>query len=579
MTLGKQDLDTQVAAWLARDPDPQSHFELEELMRQGDTTKLQLAFAARLTFGTAGLRGTLGPGPAHMNRLVVRETSVGLANYLLAQVPDAAARGVVVGHDARRGSRAFAEDAAAIFAALGLRVHLFDGHMPTPVCAFAVCDLGAAAGVVVTASHNPPEYNGYKVYWENGAQIIPPHDAGIAAAIDVAARAPLPVCDIEAARATGKISSIGAALVERYLTGVESLSVHPKIPARERLVIAYTPLHGVGAEVAEAALARVGFTQVHTTPSQREPDGAFPTVRFPNPEEPGAMDAVLAVAARCEAALACANDPDADRLAVAVRCQDGSYRMLTGNEVGVLLGWDRLQNAPPDALVVTTIVSSRLLGVIAKKAGAHYGETLTGFKWIANYGLERRTHGERFVFGYEEALGYTIGGLVRDKDGISALVAFVEMAAAALARKKTVLDLLEEIYRTYGLYLTAQRTLPLPADGDAAKVGRLLRQRRPERIAGRGVTCTEDVLAGTRSLAGGTQEALGLPRADVLVYHLAGDARVIVRPSGTEPKIKCYYEVAGEVGPHEDLASAEARSRSALDELCDRHQQELAKIL
>ncbi len=569
-------MDPRVAAWLRRDPDPFTRAELKRLVDAGDTAGVERAFAGRLEFGTAGLRGVLGPGPARMNRLVVRETTAGLARHLVATVDRAAERGVVIGYDGRVLSRELAHDTACVLAACGIRARLFDRMLPTPICAFAVRELEAAAGVMVTASHNPPEYNGYKVYWENGAQIIPPHDTGIAAEIDRAAREEIPWRELDDARTAGLVEMLGPEILARYLAGVASLSIHPRSPARARLRIAYTPLHGVGAVVAEAALAAAGFGEVRTVASQREPDGRFPTVRFPNPEEPGAMDAVLALGEDMRADLAMANDPDADRLAVAVRRPEGGFRVLTGNEVGVLLGWDRIAQATPRGLVVTTIVSSRQLGALARARGVGYAETLTGFKWIANEGLRREAQGERFVFGYEEALGYTVGGLVRDKDGVSALVCFAEMAASLAARGETVLDLLETLAREVGLYVTAQRSLAL-APG-APRPGDVLRKSPPAAIAGRRVERSVDVLAGTARTAGGRTEQIALPSSDVLVYELAGDARVVVRPSGTEPKLKCYYELRETVGAAEAMGAAEARARAGLDALVREHQAELTAL-
>jgi len=571
-------MDERVHEWLQRDPDPQTRAALEQAVARGDSAELAQAFGSRLEFGTAGLRGILGAGPARMNRLVVRETTAGLATYLFDKVASVATRGVVIGYDARRGSRVFAEDAACVLAGCGIKAYLFERECPTPLCAFATRELGAAAGVMVTASHNPPEYNGYKVYWDNGAQIIPPHDAGIAAAILDAATLPLPWHEFQVARAEGRIVDLDDTMAERYLAGIAGLSIHPPSAARARLGIAYTPLHGVGARLAEQALARAGFTKVRTVASQREPDGAFPTVRFPNPEEPGAMDALVALAVEMKAELACANDPDADRLAVAVRRPDGTYRVLSGNEIGVLLGFDRLSGAPKDALVVTTIVSSRLLGAMAKARGAAYEETLTGFKWIANVGLAREAEGARFVFGYEEALGYTIGGLVRDKDGISALTMFAEMTAALCERGESVLDRLDAIAREFGLYATRQKSLALDPK-QSATVGGKLRTSPARAIAGHRVLMIDDLLSGLRTRSDGKNERLTLPASDVLIYSIEGEGRVIVRPSGTEPKLKCYYELRLAVATGEPVADTERRAAVALDGLIAAHQRELAAAL
>ncbi|MEK7706290.1 MAG: phospho-sugar mutase [Myxococcota bacterium] len=568
-------MDEQIQRWLERDPDPATRKELGELVARNDTAEIAQRFRGRLEFGTAGLRGVLGAGPMCMNRLVVRETTAGLGSYLQEQIEDARKRGVVIGYDGRHGSKTFAEDAAAVLAALGLRVHLYDRLVPTPLVAFAVRKLGAAAGVMVTASHNPPAYNGYKVYWQHGAQIIAPHDRGIASAIVLAAETEIPWLNPDEARRRGLIEALGDAMIEAYLDGVASLSIHKKGKRRAGMRIAYTPLHGVGAVIAERALAQAGFASVHTVASQREPDGDFPTVSFPNPEEPGAMDAVLALAREVDAVLAVANDPDADRLCAAVRRAPGDYRVLTGDQLGVLLGADRLAKAPRRAVVASTIVSSRLLGVIAAAEGVAYEETLTGLKWIAEAGFRREARGDRFLFGYEEALGYAIGGLVRDKAGISALVALCELAAHCANRGETLLDRLEAIYRRHGLYLTAQRSIPLPPDTEAPGIGAKLRMSTPKMIAGRRVAAVTDVIASERTYADGRTEALTLPKSDVLVYLLEDDARVVVRPSGTEPKVKCYYEVHEHVAESEQLKVACARAETSLAQLILQHQREL----
>jgi phosphomannomutase len=575
-------LDQRVSDWLGRDPDPETRAELEQLVTSGNTEEIERRFYGRLQFGTAGIRGVLGAGPTRMNRLVVRETTAGLGAYLLQEVPGAVDRGVVVGYDGRRKSRVFAEDAAGVLAGMGLRVFLTRREQPTPIGSFAVKDLGAAGGIVITASHNPPEYNGCKVYWQNGAQIVPPHDTGIAVRVEEAKDRPLPWMDPEEAKKKSLIVSLRGDLVERYLDGLEGLSIHRPDPLRAEMVIAYTPLHGVAAPVAEKALKRAGFTRVFTVESQREPDANFPTVRFPNPEEPGAMDAVLALAKDKSAELAFANDPDGDRLAVAVRTPTGNYCMLTGDQLGVLLGAEILDSASDPVTVATTVVSSRMLGVMARVKGADYVETLTGFKWIVNQGLAREKEGYRFAFGYEEALGYCVGTLVPDKDGISAMVAFAELAAHCRQEGMSVLDRLEHLYRSYGLFVTAQRSLAFDPDRnrdvEGSSLCAKLRTTPPAVIAGRAVRFRLDVSDGKRVGSDGQVEPSHLPTGDVLVYELEGDARVIVRPSGTEPKLKCYYEVRETIGPDETFANAEARAASALEDLIAKHQSELLTL-
>ncbi len=556
-----ESIESAARAWLEEDPDAATRAELEALMSDPDA--LAERFGGRLQFGTAGIRGVVGAGPMRMNRVMVRRVSAGLADYVIANVADAKTRGIVIGYDARTNSREFAEDAARVFLGKGIAVYLATSLFATPTTAFAVTDRGAAAGVMVTASHNPPEYNGYKVYWENGAQIIPPHDAGISAAIDaVGSTTALALPDLDTCRADGLLVDLGDDVVDRYLAGVRALAPNVEPAQAADVVIAYTPLHGVGARFVEAALADAGFGAVHTEASQREPDGAFPTVAFPNPEEEGAMDAVLALGGQCGADLVLANDPDADRLAVAIPHRDGSgYQMLTGDQIGVLLADYLIERGGDDArMVAATIVSSQLLGVMADKLGIEYRETLTGFKWIANAALATDA---RFVMGYEEALGYCIGDLVRDKDGVSAATTFAELCAYARARGETIGDRLERIYRRFGLFLTQQKSLVLP--GQLDKIAALMtrfRQSPPAHIGGFAVSEFVDLAAPA---------AKPVP-TNALIFRLEGGRRVIMRPSGTEPKLKSYYEVREPVAEGEAVSAAVGRAEVSLAALRDAHQ-------
>ena len=564
--------------WLARDPDPESRSELQGLIDAGDEDELARRFDSRLEFGTAGLRGVVGAGPGMMNRLVIRETSAGLGSYLLREVADAAQRGVVVAYDGRPDSCQFARDAASVFAALGITVHFTEAVAATPVAAFGVVQLGAAAGVVVTASHNPPQYNGYKVYWENGAQIIPPHDAGIASAIDTAAQSDVPWLDFDEATVAGRINILGADFYRSYVDTIQGNALFSGDHSETSIGIAYTAMHGVGAEMAETLLSEAGFDRVYSVASQREPDGRFPTVNFPNPEEPGAMDAVLALAAEHQATLACANDPDADRLAVAVRTQSGDYQMLTGDMLGVLLANYLLHKAHAFVpIVCTTIVSSSMLQSIAEAAGAVYYETLTGFKWLTNVALDHEDEQHRFLFAYEEALGYACGRQVRDKDGLSALLAFAQMTQALSRQGMTVLDQLESLYRQHGLFLTGQRSIALTPG--ARPLGDLLRENPPAQIAESPVVQIDDLDSGSRRYADGRTEDIDFPQSDVLIYRLQNKARVIVRPSGTEPKVKCYYEVVEDVAGDAPFSAAMQQAQSSLANLAEAHQESVAALL
>lgn len=562
-------LREKVKLWIAQDPDSLTRQELESLLAQGADEELSERFSGTLEFGTAGLRGTLGGGPMKMNRAVVRRTSAGLATYLKAAVKNAAARGVVVGFDGRRMSREFAEETASTLAGAGLLVHLFDTLCPTPMVAYGVLQTNAAAGIMVTASHNPPEYNGYKVYWENGAQIIPPHDKGISNAIDeVGPLQTLPMPPLDKARRKGLIRSLGTELEARYLGEVRKLVLHPEIT--RDLEIVYTPLHGVGGRLAKAALAQAGFTRVAQVEAQFEPDGRFPTVRFPNPEEKGALDLAFALARERRADLVIANDPDADRLSVAVPTGTGDYVQLSGDQVGALLAYYLLteQSGGANRAVVTTIVSSSLLSRMAEVLGVRYAEVLTGFKWIANRALALESEGADFVMGYEEALGYTLGRIVRDKDGISAAAVFAELTAFCKSEGKTVLGYLETIYRRFGLFQSGQHNVVLPGSAGAAQIQEIMKRLRttpPKAVGAAPVNAVRDLLAGTRRSADG-EHPIDLPRSDVLVFELA-DARITCRPSGTEPKIKYYFELREQIAIEEPFAQAKARAEEKMKAL------------
>jgi len=562
-------------AWLAEDPDAKTAAELRSLIERADKRdeaalrELREAFDGQLEFGTAGLRGLLGAGPQRMNRVLVRKVTAGLAAYLREHVPDAGSRGVVIGHDARHNSRIFAEDTARVLAGAGIMVYLAHRPWPTPTTAWAVTELRCAAGVMVTASHNPPAYNGYKVYWGNGAQIVPPHDKGIAEAIareEKRGRSDqLPMPNLAEARAKGLVVDLDENLHDKYLAAVVALREQPTLDGAG-LIIAYTPLHGVGAASVEPALERAGFPRVHTEFAQRHPDPDFPTVSFPNPEEKGAMDRVLELARRSNAELVLANDPDADRLCVAVP-DDGSYRVLTGDQVGALLA-DYLLTVGHKGkrMVATTIVSSQLLSFLAQQVGADYRETLTGFKWIGNAAMDyEKQVGGRFVMGYEEALGYSVGPLVRDKDGVSACVIFAELVVWNRARGKTVLDHLDDIYRRVGLFVTEQVSITKPGSEGLAEIRAAMtrfRGKPPTEISGFAVEQVVDLSKGEG----------GLPPSDVLVFKLAGGRRIIMRPSGTEPKLKSYYEVRVPVGSGEPIADARTRGLAELAKLRDAHQ-------
>jgi phosphomannomutase len=584
-----------VEAWIADDPDVEDGAELRALLDQAfpdagtgngsdggrpapeqaatALAELRDRFAGRLEFGTAGLRGVVAAGPNRMNRAVVRGATAAVAGWLLGAGPGGA-RGegwlpdaprsdgsggsvvvgdgsagsgvsVVVGCDARHRSAEFAAEAAGVLAGAGVSVHLLPLPCPTPLLAFAVRYLAASAGVMITASHNPAADNGYKLYLSDGAQVIPPVDAQVEERI--AALGPLsrvPVAD----PGSPLITRHGDEVARAYLDAVVAVAAG-SAAERRPLTVVYTPMHGVAGPLMLRAMAQAGFAAPHVVARQAEPDPDFPTVAFPNPEEPGALDLALADARRLGADLVVASDPDGDRLAVAVPEPHGGWRVLTGDQVGALLGASLLERtaggpAPGDRLVASTIVSSTLLSKIAAAAGARYAETLTGFKWITRAGDQ--VPGARFVFGYEEALGYAVGDVVRDKDGIGAALAVLRLASDAAAAGRSVLDRYDELETAHGVHLTSQVTL---RTADQAQVMSRLRAEPPTALGGEPVS----------SLADLAHPGSALPPADVLIFRLPG-ARVVLRPSGTEPKIKCYIEV---VEPLDGRSLAQARDAAA----------------
>ncbi|MFF3212195.1 phospho-sugar mutase [Streptomyces sp. NPDC002886] len=536
----QDDLIARAQAWLAEDPDPETADELAKLIEAGDTTELADRFSGMLQFGTAGLRGELGAGPMRMNRNVVIRAAAGLAAYLKAQ---GHADGlVVVGYDARYKSADFARDTAAVMIGAGLRAAVLPRPLPTPVLAYAIRHLGAVAGVEVTASHNPPRDNGYKVYLGDGSQIVSPADAEIAAQIDaIAALADVP-------RAEDGWQDLGDEVLEAYLARTDAV-LTPGSPRGVRTV--YTAMHGVGKDVVLAAFARAGFPAPVLVAEQAEPDPAFPTVAFPNPEEPGAMDLSFATAARVDPDIVIANDPDADRCAVAVPdpASASGWRMLRGDEVGALLA-AHLVHKGARGVFAESIVSSSLLGRIAEAAGVGYEETLTGFKWIS------RVEGLRY--GYEEALGYCVDPEgVRDKDGVTAALLVAELASELKEQGRTLTDLLDDLAMEHGLHATDQLSVRVEDLSVIASAMAALRAEPPASLAGLRVTSAEDLNEGTATL----------PPTDGLRYYLEGDykARVIVRPSGTEPKLKCYLEVVVPVAEAADLLPARARGQEVLD--------------
>ena len=544
--------------WLAADPDPETGAELRALLA-GDPVDLERRFEGRLAFGTAGMRGRMGAGPLRMNRVLVRMVAAALAERVLQEREERPH--VMVGYDARHKSGLFADDTARVLAARRVPVTVLPGPVPTPVLAFAVKHLDASAGVMVTASHNPRTDNGYKVYWRGGRQLAAPTDAEISRIID---RTAPPVPGDLASGDDPLVAAAGDDLIEAYLEAVAGLLA----PQGSRSVrIAYTPLHGVGAATFLRALSHAGFDPPAVVAGQAEPDPDFPTAPFPNPEETGVLDPLMALAADTGADVALAHDPDADRLAVAVPAA-GRWRMLTGDETGCLLaeyllGRDEGRRDGRHRLLVNTVVSSRLLRRIAAHHGAEWAETLTGFKWIMQAHSQRASSHD-LVLGYEEALGYAVGEAVSDKDGIGAALVMAELVAELKARGQTLSDLLDDLHRRHGVHASGQRSIRFEStpgrEQPRERAMAALREAPPAGLAGAAVTAVHDLAAGSGDL----------PPADAVVLEVSGrEARVIVRPSGTEPKMKVYAEAVvapptgGDDVPWLGPARVEARTRMA----------------
>lgn len=529
-------------AWLAQDPDPVTRAELSARIADaegGDDAALAAiadAFGGRLQFGTAGLRGELGAGPNRMNRVLVAQATAGFARFLVEREAEPS---IVVGYDGRTSSDVFARDAAAIMAGAGVRATLLPRALPTPVLAFAVRHLGASAGVMVTASHNPPRDNGYKVYLggdDEGSQIVPPVDGEIAARIaEVAAStafADLPL---------GEFATADDEVWRAYVRATAALAGPP---ASEPQTVVYSAMHGVGSETVRAVVEAAGYPALVEVREQAEPDGAFPTVAFPNPEEPGAMDLAYATAAAAGADLVLVNDPDADRLSVAIPDpeREGGWRQLTGNEVGLLLGWDAARSAHGHGTLAASIVSSPGLQAVAEAHGLAFATTATGFKWISRV--------PDLVYGYEEALGYLVNpGTVRDKDGISSLVRVLTLANDLHARGSSLADELIALAAEFGGFASGQVSLRVADRGRIPAIVQRLKDSPPAELAGSAVVAADDLSTPEHGRIG-----------DILRLTLADGARVMIRPSGTEPKVKVYVDAVSTHGsPHERLHAAEQR--------------------
>lgn len=546
----------------------------------GDENEIKERFYMDLEFGTAGLRGVIGAGINRMNIYVVRRATQGLANYIIKQ--GGASKGVAIAYDSRHMSPEFAMEAAMTLAANGIKAYKFESLRPTPELSFAVRELGCIAGINITASHNPPEYNGYKVYWEDGAQFTPPHDKGVTEEVlAIEDLSTVKTTDEASAAAAGLYQVIGADIDDKYIAQVKAQVVNQEAidKMQDQITIIYTPLHGTGNIPARRVMKELGFTHVYVVPEQELPDGDFPTVSYPNPEAREAFELGLKLAKEKDADLVLATDPDADRLGVYVKdTKSGDYIPLTGNMSGSLLcEYVLSQKAaagkiPEDGQVVKSIVSTNLIDAVAKNYGCELIEVLTGFKWIGQQILKNEQTGKgHYLFGMEESYGCLIGAYARDKDAISATAALCEAAAYYKEKGMTLWDAMVAMYEKYGYYKDAVQSIGLKGIEGLAKIQSImetLRTNTPAEVGGYKVLSARDYKLDTiKDMATGEVEPTGLPASNVLYYDMEDGAWICVRPSGTEPKIKFYYGIKGA-----SLEDAEAKSDAlgkAVQEMVD----------
>ncbi len=576
-----------VDAWLA-DPviDENNKREIRDLKQAGDEKQLTDRFYRELEFGTAGLRGVIGAGLNRMNVYTLGAAAQGLANYIVKQGQAAKDAGLAIACDCRRMSDAFARRTACVMAGNGIRAYLFESLRPTPELSFAVRHLHCTSGVVITASHNPPEYNGFKVYWEGGVQVVPPHDENIIGEVRaVGGFANIKAMDFDEAASKGLIRIIGKEIDEEFLKQVQGSCLNPALSAKqgESLKIVFTGLHGTGSTLVPEALRRRGFKRVIEVPEQAAPDGEFPTVESPNPEESAALVMAVDLAKREGADIAIGTDPDADRVGIAVRGPTGDFVLMTGNQTGALLTHyicEQLSKAdklPANAVMITTIVSGDLMKEVARGYGAEVIETLTGFKWIgeqvnnfeavAKVGKPSRT----YIFGAEESYGYMPATYVRDKDAVTTSAYIADMAAAAAAEGRTLYQVLESLFQKFGYFQEGTRSLTLPGKEGAAMIKAMMNELRdapPKQIGGYDVATCADMMTGkVRDVTSGEQVSkYDLPPADVVLFTLKDGSKVIARPSGTEPKIKFYILVRE---PGSDLAAARTAANEKVKRIID----------
>lgn len=564
-------ISQRIAEWTAPPFDAATRAEVEALVSAGNGKELEDRFYRTLEFGTGGLRGKMGAGTNRMNGTIVGWATQGLANYVSANAAMVGPLRAAITHDCRHGSRLFAERAAAVLAANGFIVHISSELRPTPWLSFVVRELGCHTGIVVTASHNPKEYNGYKVYWDDGSQVVPPHDKGIIAEVDkIASDAQVKTMSFADGVARGQIKIIGDEMDTAYLKAIKRERMDGERVKRSKLRMVYTPLHGAGGTMAIRALRDWGFREAFPVEEQMKVDGDFPTSASPNPEEGKALERAIELAKRVEAHLVLATDPDADRLGIAVN-HNGVYRLMTGNQLcpliteWVLAEGRRVGKLPTNPGVVTTIVTTALFGAVARKHGAGFAEVLTGFKWIAQQIREwESTGGPSFVYGAEESYGFMIGTHARDKDGIVASCVVAEMAAAAMEKGRTLYDELFELYAEHGPRHEWQKNVTMPGKDGAEKIQGILNRIRtnpPKEVGGVPVTryINVDARVVLDGQTGAKIEDLKLPSSPVFIFELANGSKAVARPSGTEPKIKFYLFLADQPIPGMTAVQASAR--------------------
>lgn len=570
------DLDVSAKAreWLNSNIDQESKNEIQAMLDAEDQSELIDSFYKDLEFGTGGLRGVMGIGSNRMNKYTLGKATQGLSNYLLKVFPNQEIS-VAIAHDSRNNSTFFAETTAAIFSANGIKVYFFTGLRPTPELSYAIRVLGCQSGVVLTASHNPKEYNGYKAYWDDGAQVTPPHDVNVTNEVNNIAS----IDDIKFTKDPSLIVEIGEEIDEKYLQEVKNLSLSPEaIQNQKDLKIVFSPIHGTGITLVPEILKRFGFENVHIVEEQAEPDGNFPTVVFPNPEEAEAMSLALQNAKEIDADLIMATDPDADRVGIGAKNNHGEFQLINGNQAASLLiyymlkMWSEKGKLDGGQFVIKTIVTTDLIFEIAKKFEVDAYETLTGFKYIAS--VIRELEGKKkFIVGGEESYGYLSGDFVRDKDAISSCALLAEMTAWAKDQGMGIFDLLIEVYKEFGFYKEALHSITRKGKSGAEEISKMMkdmRQNPPKYIQGSPVVKVYDYLSGeVKDIVSGTNETLEFPTSDVLQYTTEDGSKISVRPSGTEPKIKFYFSVKGTLDKKEDFDKVQDQLNTKIENIIE----------